>query len=128
MLRWLLSIVFIAHGFAHLVGFVVPWGLWEVKDAPYKTTLLADRIDVGDIGIRVFGLLWLVTALAFIIAGIAGFAGQLWWPFAAVVAVFSLVLGILGLPETRIGVVVDAVILILLTLGVRVGWLLTSQG
>ena len=38
MLRWLLPIVFIGHGFAHLVGFVVPWGLWEVKDAPYKTT------------------------------------------------------------------------------------------
>jgi hypothetical protein len=128
MLRWMLSIVFIAHGIAHLVGFVVPWGLWEVKDAPYKTTLLAGRIEVGNIGIRAFGLLWLVAALAFIIAGIAGFAGQLWWPFAAGAAVFSLVLGVLGLPETRIGVVVDVAILILLILAARAGWLLTSQG
>jgi hypothetical protein len=128
MLRWLLSIVFMAHGLAHLVGFVVPWGLWEVKDAPYRTTLLAGRVDVGDTGIRVFGLLWLGVALAFIIAGIAGFVGQLWWPFAIGVALFSLVLGTLGWPDTRIGVVVDVVILILLTLGVRAGWLPMSQG
>lgn len=123
MLRWLLSIVFIGHGLAHLVGFVVPWGLWEVKDAPYKTTLLADRIDAGDAGIRVFGLLWLVTAVAFIVAGIAGLTGGLWWPFAAWVAGFSLLLGVLGWPETRIGIVVDIAILVCLALGARADWL-----
>jgi hypothetical protein len=127
MLRWVLSIVLIVHGFSHLVGFVVPWGIGEVKDAPYKTTLLADRIDVGDTGIRVFGVLWLIAALAFVVAGVACLTGQEWWiTYASWTAAFSLVLGILGWPDARIGVAVDLLILVLLILGARVGWVSAS--
>lgn len=128
MLRWVLSIVFIVHGFSHLVGFVVPWGIGEVKDAPYKTTLLADRVDVGDTGIRVFGVLWLIAALAFVVAGIACLTGQAWWiTYATWTAVFSLLLSILGWPDARIGVVVDLMILALLVLGPRFGWVTVSM-
>ena len=123
MLRWALCIIFVVHGFSHLVGFVVPWGIGEVKDAPYKTTLLADAIDVGDAGIRAFGVLWLIAALAFVVAGLACLTGQAWWlTYSTWVAVFSLVLSVLGWPEARIGVVVDFLILVLLIVGSRVGW------
>lgn len=123
MLRWVLSILFVIHGFAHLVGFVVPWGIGEVKDAPYKTTLLADTIDVGDRGIRGFGLLWLIAALAFVVAGFACLTSQAWWiPFATWTAAFSLVLGVLGWPEARIGTAVDLLILVLLVVGARLDW------
>jgi hypothetical protein len=124
MLRWVLSIVFVIHGFSHLVGFVVPWGIGQVKDAPYKTTLLADAIEVGDRGIRAFGVLWLIAALAFVVAGFACLTSQAWWTsFAVWTAAFSLVLSILGWPEARLGTAVDLLILVLLILGARLGWL-----
>lgn len=127
MLRWTLSVIFIVHGFSHLVGFVVPWGIGEVKDAPYKTTLLADAIDVGDTGIRAFGVLWLMAALAFVLAGFACLTSQTWWvAFATWAAAFSLALSILGWPESRIGVIVDFLILALLTIGPRLGWVPVS--
>lgn len=129
MLRWVLSIIFVVHGFSHLVGFVVPWGLGEVKDAPYRTTLLGDAIDIGEGGIRVFGVLWLIAALAFVVAGFACLTSQTWWiPFATWTAALSLVLSVLGWPEARVGIVVDVLILVLLILGSRLGWVPTSFG
>jgi hypothetical protein len=49
-MRIIVGLILLAHGFAHLVGFVVPWRLMAVPDAAYKTTLLAGKINVGDRG------------------------------------------------------------------------------
>jgi len=62
MMRILGGLFLGIHGFAHLVGFVVPWKLRVPPDAPYKTTLLAGRIDIGDAAMRGMGLWWLATA------------------------------------------------------------------
>lgn len=111
------------HGIAHLVGFVVPWRLAELQEAPYKTTLLAGAIDVGAAGIRVVGLLWLAAALAFVMAGAGVATLSLWWRSVTVyAAVFSLALSILGWPESKYGVAINLVILALLALGARRGW------
>ena len=67
-MRWLLGFFLVAHGVAHLVGVVSSWKLATLAELPYKTTILAGRIDVGDGGIRVIGGLWLLTALAFLVA------------------------------------------------------------
>ena len=50
-MRIALGIFLILHGVAHLPGFVVPWRLANIKDVPYKTTLLSGRFDIGDAGI-----------------------------------------------------------------------------
>jgi hypothetical protein len=110
--RIALAILFLAHGAAHLVGFVVPWKLAALRDQPYTTTLLNGKIDVGDTGIRVVGALWLIGALAFAVLAMAVFAEASWWRDAAIgIAAYSLVLSILGLPGAWIGIVVDALIL-----------------
>jgi hypothetical protein len=36
---------------------------------PYKTTIFGGGVDVGDTGIKIVGILWLLTALAFTGAG-----------------------------------------------------------
>ena len=39
------AVVLVAHGVAHLIGFVVPWRLMTLPEMPYKTTLFAGRLD-----------------------------------------------------------------------------------
>jgi hypothetical protein len=47
------------------------WRLATLAERPYKATIFSGRLDVGDAGIRVIGVLWLLAALAFVVAAIA---------------------------------------------------------
>jgi hypothetical protein len=79
------------HGAAHLPGFVVSWRLAELAEMQYRTTLLAGALDVGDVGIRIVGVVWLVAAVGFWVAGAGALAGRAWWvPLALRVAALSL--------------------------------------
>ena len=49
----MLASFLLAHGVAHLVGFVSSWKLATLAELPYKTTVFSGRVDVGDAGIRV---------------------------------------------------------------------------
>ena len=102
----LLAAFFVLHGIAHGVGFVVPWRLMEVEETAYSTTLLAGRWDVGDVGIRLVGLLWLATGLAFVAAGAGVWMLKGWWtPAATAAATASLVLSMVlaALLSLRLG-------------------------
>ena len=111
-MRIALALLMLLHGVAHLPGFVNEWRMAELKGIAYRTTILAGRVDLGDAGIRVVGLLWLVSAVAFWVAGVAALTSQPWWlPMAAAVALGSLVLGLVELPDARIGVAVNVAIL-----------------
>ena len=110
-MRILLAILMALHGVAHLVGFAGSWQL-APDGIPYKTTVLGGRVDLGDVGIRTVGLLWLVTAVAFAIAAGAAVTRTPWWPQLALgVAVVSLLLSSTEWPEARIGVGVNVVII-----------------
>ncbi len=123
-MKWILALAMFVHGFAHLVGFVVPWRLAAPDDMPYKTTLLAGRLEVGSLGIRINGLLWLLTGVAFMAAGFALIKGApIWFPMALSLAIFSLLLSILGIPEAKIGITVNAILIGILLLSLRLGWL-----
>jgi hypothetical protein len=99
----------VAHGVAHLVGFVGSWQLGQLRDAPYTTAILNGAIDVGDAGMRVMGVLWLAAAAAVIGAAVATWRGEL--RMVAVLTIGSLVVCVLGLPNAIAGVAIDAVIL-----------------
>lgn len=60
MIRLIMTMVLMIHGLIHLLGFVVPWRLAKVDGLTYKTTVLAGRLDIGERGTRVIGLLWAV--------------------------------------------------------------------
>ncbi|HVZ39449.1 MAG TPA: ABC transporter permease [Candidatus Kapabacteria bacterium] len=117
-MRIALALLFLTHGIAHLPGFIVLARVATMKGMPYRTTILGGRIDVGDVGTRAIGLLWLLAAVAFVAVAIGLYAGAAWWrPGALGVAGFSLVLGILCWPEARIGVVINAAIIAFLLAG-----------
>ena len=111
-MRYALSALLAAHGVAHLVGFAVPWRLLTVPDMPFKTSLLAGRVNVGEAGIRVVGACWLLTAVA-MVATALGFAIQARWAgfFVLPVMAVSLVLCVAELPQARIGLLLNGVLM-----------------
>ena len=116
-MRIALAVILIVHGFAHLAGFLIPWRITTLRDMPYKTTILAKSVDVGDLGIQIVGILWLVGALAFTVSAIGLLAQASWWlPVTAVVTAFSFFLCIVEWPEARIGAFVNVGIAICLVI------------
>ena len=119
-MRFALAFLLVAHAVAHLVGFVSSWKLATLAELPYKTTILSGRLDVGTQGIRVIGVLWLLAALAFLVAAIAlvavtGWAGR--FMVAAVIA--SALLCVAGWPDARIGLAVNVGLALVLAIGAR---------
>jgi hypothetical protein len=90
---------------------------------PYRTTLFAGSIDIGDRGIRAVGVLWLIAALAFAVCGLGVILRAPWsLPLTAIVAVCSVLLCVAGWPDSRIGVFVNLAVAAILLLSRRFGW------
>jgi hypothetical protein len=119
-MRFVLAFFLLAHGVAHLVGFVSSWKLATLAELPYKTTVFSGHVDVGDAGIRVMGVLWLLAALAFLVAAIA-VATEAGWAVRFTVAgvIASLMLCLVGWPDARVGVAVNLGLVLLLAIGAR---------
>ena len=111
-MRLILAALLTLHGVAHLVGFAGAWQLAPAKEIPYKTTVFAGQVHLGDIGIRVMGILWLLAALAFVAAaGGAVFNTPCWIRTALFVTCISLAMTIVEWPQARIGLFVNLAIL-----------------
>ena len=124
MLNIIIAIFFILHGLIHLIGFLVSWRIITTDEMPYKTTLLAGRVDVGDVGIKLVGILWILGAVGFVIAGYGLWMMAPWWFSATLGAtLYSLVLCVVGWPDSQFGVYINLIILGYLFLGGRFGWL-----
>jgi hypothetical protein len=123
-----LGLLLIAHGIAHVPGFVTDWRLAKLDGLPYRTTLVSG-LDIGDAGMRVVGTLWMAVALGFVITAIGLFARTTWWP-AAIVAVTlaSTALCISALPQARVGLGVNVAVWVFLLLAWRLGWTFLSVG
>ena len=123
-----LAVLLVAHGVAHLPGSLGAWRLATFPELPYHTTLLAGRLDVGDGGMRMMGVLWLAATAAFTAAAAGALLGRDWWAALAVVAaVGSLALCALEWPATRIGLAVNVVILGAVLAGQRGGWMVATR-
>jgi hypothetical protein len=118
------AIYLIVHGLIHLIGFVVKFQIAEMEDITYKTTVLAGKLDVGHVGTRALGIVWLLLAVAFVISGAAIFASPAWWwSFTLAVTLVSLALCVLGWPDARFGVLANIIVLAFLFIGPRLGWI-----
>lgn len=124
-MRIALAALMLAHGVAHIVGFLVPWKLVPATpEVPYRTTILRGAVDLGDAGIRVYGLAWIGLALLFAAVAVALFLRAPWWYRAALgVAGISAMFCLASWPEARIGLVTNVVIAIVIIAGLQAGWL-----
>lgn len=118
------SFVLIMHGLIHLMGTAAYLKLAEIKELPYKTTVLGGRWDLGASGIAVYGALWAVAAVGFTVTAVALIAGWSWWqPVLLGVTLFSLMLTALDWGVAYAGVIINIVILAVVWVGPRIaGW------
>jgi hypothetical protein len=100
------------HGLIHLMGATVYLKLGEVQGLAYKTTILGGRVDLGDVGIAVFGALWILPALGFVAAALGLLEGWDWWKLALLATTLvSAVLTVLDWNVAFMGAIVDFAIL-----------------
>ena len=89
----------------------------------YLNDILSGKADLGDTGIRIIGLLWLLAALAFVFTGIAVILQlSIWYVFTMIISIYSFILCIIGWPDSRNGVFINLVIIIFLIVGSRLEW------
>jgi hypothetical protein len=106
------AIIIILHGLIHLMGTVTYMKLGAVQGLTYKTTLLNGRWDLGESGISVYGALWALAALGFVLSAVAMLFGWNWWkPVLTGFAIFSLALTALDWKVASAGAILNMVIL-----------------
>ncbi len=113
----------IMHGLIHLMGFVAYWPLGEIAELPYKTSLLGGRWHVGENGMRLFCVLWLVAAVGLVGAVVGVVMGQDWWfPVMWTAVPLSLVVCVLDWSNAWRGAIINLIILVplLLVWGLRI--------
>jgi hypothetical protein len=126
-MRIAVALILLVHGIAHVVGFLGAWRLAE--SVPYRTTLFGGRVDVGDVGIRIAGVFWLLIALAFAVAGVVAWARVPWWTsYAITLLPISLAMCVAGWPEAKLGIVVNGALIAILVVGSRAGWFAAGNG
>ena len=113
-MRTIFALLLIVHGIAHLVGFVVPWHIVPAPDLAERTTVFGGALDIGEGGTKILGILWLILAVAFVVAGGALMRGGWHSVWVVRLAALSLVFCIVGWPDTRIGLFVNVAILAVL--------------
>lgn len=105
----------IGHGIAHFMATSVYWKLSESEEFVYDTAVLGGRLDLGETGIWIYGLLWAIAGIGTIAAG-AGLlrharrtATLLLW-----ITLFSLALCVLVAEAAIIGIAINVAILVIL--------------
>ena len=116
-MRIALAFLMALHGTAHLVSFIEAWRLMP-EVFPYKTTILAGRVDLGDAGTRAVGVIWLATAVGFVVAAAGAVVGAAWWaPMALAVGATSILLSSVEMPQARLGLAINVALLSLIVSG-----------
>jgi hypothetical protein len=110
-MRIVLACLLLGHGIAHLPGFLVGWQLASFPELPFRTTVIANMVDVGLPGARIVGAAWMIVSLMFVVLAVTVALRPAGWPQAVPAALaLSTVLCVLGWPEARIGLAMNGLI------------------
>ncbi len=114
-LLFMASAVLFLHGLVHLMGTAAYLRLAEVQGLPYKTTLLGGRWEVSEWGMGLFGVLWAVALVGFVLSALLLFFYRpLTRPVLLGTTLLSLVLTVLDWEVAKVGVMVNLIILAVL--------------
>lgn len=109
------AVFFALHGIVHAVGFTVLWKLGGPRGGQYSTSLFNRSLDVGDLGVKLVGLIWLATTLAFLAVAVLLWRRHAWaLRLTIALLVVSLGLCIAGLPGSIMGLAIDVALLAIL--------------
>jgi hypothetical protein len=119
-IKTIAAIFLFIHAFANTVGFFVQWRIIKSNDMPYSTKLFFGKLDAGNAGIRIIGLLWLFIAIVYVFVGYGILTSKDWWITATIIiTAFSFIFCIVGLPDTKMGVIANIIILVFIFLNQR---------
>lgn len=118
MLNYILAIPLIAHGLANITGFVAAWtgNPSGFTDSPLLfSSSITMQTGIG----RAFGVMWLLSTIVLVGAGIGVAAHQRWWRPAAIIgAAFSMVAIVPWWdavpPGARFGALFDLLVIVML--------------
>lgn len=103
----LAALLLVVHGLIHLMGTTVYMKMGLIQGLPYKTTLLGSHWEVGENGMRLFGALWVLPALGFVLSAIALISDSaLFQPLLVATALLSLLLTLLDWSTGYAGAIV----------------------
>jgi len=120
-MRWILASMLLAHGVAHLPGFVVGWELASFPELPFRTTIFG-TIDIGLAGARLVGIAWLLSAIAFAaIAATIALRVELPSALLPLALGASAALCLSAWPKASYGFIANAAIATMLVAGERYG-------
>lgn len=123
------GIFIILHGIAHLMATSVYWKLNESPDLPYDTTILGSRIDLGEAGIALYGVLWLIAGLVTALSGVGLLVRWSWARQLLIgVTLFSLAICLLVFEAAKIGIAINIGILSTLLFASRMSAMPTETG
>jgi hypothetical protein len=121
IIRLVSAIILFFHGLIHLMGTMVYMKLGSLDGFPYKTSILNGRMDLGESGIYIFGMLWALAAIGFVVTAAGLFTRWKWNQSLLVgVSIFSLVLTGLDWEIASAGFIVNVAILAII-------WIVSSQ-
>jgi hypothetical protein len=108
------------HGVAHTPAVLGSWNLATFDDVSHQPNVLLT--NAGDGLLMLLGGIWLLAALAFVVAGIGVLRQATWWPVATATAVvLSIPMTMLWREDAVVGLVLNALIL-----GMMGVWFLTG--
>jgi len=117
MLKIVYSVFLLIHGFAHLVGFLVNWKIIKNKEIQYKTTIFNGKYDIGALGTKILGLVWLLIGIYFGYMGYIGFTNPLIYiDIVLYIAINSFLLTFVSLPDTKFGIIANIILITFLLL------------
>ena len=96
IIRIITAVILFFHGLIHLMGTTVYMKLGSLEGFPYKTAILNGRIDLGENGIYIFGVVWALAAIGFVVTAV-GLVAQWKWNQSLLVGVSIFSLGLTGL-------------------------------
>ena len=107
-----IGVLVIIHGLIHLIGFRVYAQAAQVAEMSFKTIFLNDSLDLGVSGTRVYGWLWLLPTLGFILAGVGFFLHASWWqPVLIIASLASLIIMGMDWKNAFLGILIDVILL-----------------
>ena len=109
------AVFFALHGIVHVIGFTVLWKLGGLRGVQYSTSLFNRSLEVGDVGVKLVGLIWLATTLAFLAVAVLLWRRHAWALRLTIgLLLVSLVLCVAGLPGSIMGLAIDVALLAIL--------------
>ncbi|MBS1493319.1 MAG: hypothetical protein JST55_07410 [Bacteroidetes bacterium] len=108
MVRIIFAVIVLIHGLIHLMGFVNQWNIKKISQFTGVTLF-----PVSESLSKILGIVWLITALLFVIAATGFSFGKDWWSVIGIVAIIiSQLLIIIYWKDAKAGTIANSIIFI----------------